>query len=290
MPEKTFHILETPRDALQSIHQIIPVQKKASLLKKALNVGFDVVDVGSFVSPKVIPQFADMAEVLALISDETYQSKVFLLTGNKTGAQKAAQWDVVDYIGFPFSLSETFLKRNINITISEAWQVMQDISKICDEYGKQCWIYFSMAFGNPYGDTVSIEVMLKWAKKLSNIGVRKITLSDITAVSTPEQIAQIYQQLTSAQPEIDFGLHLHARPQEDYSAHLKAAWENGCSYFDGVTGGVGGCPMTGYEMLSNLPTSQLVDFAKNNKLKYGVDQGAFENYQTEALELFSDYS
>ena len=282
-----FKILETPRDALQSISAVIPTSNKVDLLKAALNTGFDVVDIGSFVSPKIIPQFADMAEVLKMLDKSTINSKVFMLTGNIKGALLAADWDLVDYIGFPFSLSPTFLKRNINATIDQAWQTLQEIHDICEKKRKNLWIYFSMGFGNPYGDPVDFNEMLKWAGTFHQIGIKNITLSDITAVSSEEQIASYYQQLSSNYPEIEFGLHLHVKPNVNYHGKLKAAHENGCIFFDGVTGGVGGCPMTGYEMLTNLPTKQLIDFAKKENLNHGILQDQFHSYQNIAFYTFN---
>ncbi len=282
-------ILETPRDAMQGIDKTIPTPDKVALLSAALQVGFDVVDIGSFVSPKVIQQFTDMHEVLIQLEDIETKTSVFVLTGNEKGAESGSEYELIDYIGFPFSLSEAFLRRNIRSTIAEAWQTIQQIQNICLRSGKKQWVYFTMAFGNPYGDPVDEEALLEWTDRLYRAGIKQISLSDIIGVATPGQVGRFYELLTSRFPDIEFGLHLHIAPQEDWYAKVKAAYSNGCKVFDGVTGGFGGCPMTGYEMLSNLPTRNLLQFINREQLTNSIRPEAFEKLETLSLTTLSRF-
>jgi hydroxymethylglutaryl-CoA lyase len=202
-------ILETPRDAMQGLHRIIPTDQKVELINALLQVGFDIVDIGSFVSSKAIPQMADTQEVLDRINTEGSFSKLFVLVVNSKGALRAASNSRISYLGFPFSPSPTFLKKNINSDFDKAWKTINEIQNTCVKWNKEFMIYFSMAFGNPYGDPDEPEIMLKWTDKLHEIGIKSISLSDITGVSNPKKIKEVFGLLCHYYPEVEFGLHLH---------------------------------------------------------------------------------
>lgn len=267
-------ILETFRDAVQGLDYFIPTNKKLELLNELLSVGFDIVDIGSFVSPKVIPQFSDMEEVLNNLEPTGSLSKLFVLTANIKGAQKALPYEQIEYLGFPFSTSETFLRKNIKQNFNESWQTINDIQNLCQKSGKKLIVYLAMAFGNPYNDPVNVDICLDWTSKLASIGVDFIYLSDIIGVSTPAQIGSYYINLTSTFKDISFGFHLHTDGINWYEK-IDSAFQNNCSYFDGVISGLGGCPMTGYEMLSNLASSKILSYASKNQLDLNIDEEKF---------------
>jgi hydroxymethylglutaryl-CoA lyase len=283
-----FKILETPRDAIQGLSRFIPTEKKIELLGPVLNIGFDVVDVGSFVSPKIIPQFSDVDDLMNRLPEPHPNTRIFLLAGNSKGAEKAAGYDQIDYIGFPFSLSETFLKRNIHSDLTKGLETIKTIQDICHRNRKKQWVYFTMAFGNPYGDHVDIDILLQWTGILYEAGIRQISLSDIIGVSTPGQIADFYNQLSHAFPEIEFGIHLHIR-DHNWEPKIEAAYKNGCSVFDGVSGGFGGCPMTGYELLSNLPTAHLISFAEKHKIPLQIDLKKYQKLLHSTRKILQSY-
>jgi len=269
----TITILETPRDAMQGLHRIIPTSEKLELINALVKVGFDIVDVGSFVSSKVIPQMSDTAEVLEKIDLRKNHSKLFVLAVNTKGAATASTYSQVSYIGFPFSPSPTFLKKNINSDFDKAWRTICHIQDICIRTGKTFFVYLSMAFGNPYGDPDGPELVPEWVEKLNKIGIKIISLSDITGVATPEKIEKAYSALVHHYSGIEFGIHLHVR-NNDWLQKIDTAYRNGCRIFDGVINGLGGCPMTGYELLGNLPTGNIIDWAqkRNIPIQTKIDQ------------------
>lgn len=273
-------ILETPRDAMQGLTEFIPTPEKVELVNILLQVGFDILDVGSFVSGKAIPQLADTANVIDQIDVSTSDTKLFVLVANLIGAKKATQTEKIDYLGFPFSTSEVFLKKNINAGFEKGWRLVDGMQELCIKNNKQLMVYLAMAFGNPYGDPVSVEIIHEFTDKLNSIGVRNISLSDIIGVASPKMIGQIYSLLTEKYPEIEFGIHLHIK-QNDWHDKIEMAYENGCNIFDGVINGFGGCPMTGYEMLGNLPTSNILEFAKSKGIELAIDDAKF--YQAKIL-------
>ncbi|MEZ5082003.1 MAG: hypothetical protein R2750_00895 [Bacteroidales bacterium] len=277
-------ILETYRDALQSIPGFIPTDKKVQAINTLLEVNFDILDVGSFVSEKFVPQFKDMDAVLNQIQKGNSITEIFVLTATPEGANKAAQHKIIDIIGYPFSTSPTFLNKNINRNFDEAWVDIVKIQDICQKYNKDLMLYLAMAFGNPYGDPVEIKDIFSWVQKFSSIGITYISLSDIIGVASPQFIADAYQTFTTNFPDIEFGLHLHTKPN-DWEQKIEAAYTNGCTIFDGVISGLGGCPMTGYEMLGNLPTAKLVDFF----LKKGIPLQPGKDKFEKALTMSNDY-
>ncbi len=268
-------ILETPRDALQGLPDFIPTDKKIESLNEILKVGFDIVDIGSFVSGKAIPQFRDMKEVIEGLDISESKSELFILAANRKGGEIASGFEQVDIIGFPFSTSPTFLKRNINSDFEKSERIIDQLQNIAVKTNKKLFIYLSMAFGNPYGDPDSPDLIYEWTEKLVSKGINTIGLSDITGVSTPAMIAEIYSTLTREFPETEFGIHLHIKG-DDWYDKIDAAYNNGCTIFDGVINGLGGCPMTGYELLGNLPTGNLVEYANKNDIHLLVDTEQFE--------------
>lgn len=280
-----FKILETPRDAMQGLERFIPTKDKITLINSILKVGFDIVDIGSFVSPKTIPQMADTAEVINNIDLSTTKSKIFALVASTRGGQDAAKYEAIDFIGFPFSTSYTFLKRNINSDFRKAEATIDELQNICIKSGKKLLLYFSMAFGNPYNDSDDTGLLLDWTEKFKKKGIDYLSLSDITSVATPGAISNTYKILTDNYPEINFGLHLHIKAGENGYRKIESAYKNGCSVFEGVINGLGGCPMTGYEMIGNLTTGTIVDFANKNNIETGVNPENFEAAKYKAMEL-----
>lgn len=267
-------ILETPRDAMQGLTEFIPTHTKVELINALLRVGFDILDAGSFVSEKAIPQLADTEEVIKQIDTTGSGTELFVLVANLSGAKKAAENEKIDYLGFPFSTSETFLLKNINAGFEKGWRLINEMQALCVKNNKNLMVYLAMAFGNPYGDPVSVEIIHEFAEKLNNIGVNNISLSDITGVASPEMIGRTFTLLTEKYPESGFGIHLHIKSNDWYDK-IEAAHNNGCRIFDGVINGFGGCPMTGYEMLGNLPTVNILEFAKSKGIELTINKAEF---------------
>jgi len=234
-------------------------------------VGFDVIDFGSFVSPKAVPQMADSAKVLELINKEESATRLLAIVGNARGAADAAAQKKVDIIGFPFSISNTFLERNIHSGTSAVLHTLNEIASIAEQAGKSLRVYISMAFGNPYGDEWSYFILQDAVYLLANKGVQTITLSDTTGLGNPEIIHKAFTTLAPRFPDVELGLHLHTQPA-DALAKVDAAWKAGCRSFDSVINGFGGCPLTGYELLGNLNTLTLLDYMNKNKIPHHVQQ------------------
>ncbi|MCD4705183.1 hydroxymethylglutaryl-CoA lyase, partial [bacterium] len=215
------------------------------------------------------------------------ESKLFVLVPNVKGGEKAAKHNSISYIGYPFSTSETFLKKNINSDFDSAIDIMNRLQDLCLNSNKTLMLYLAMAFGNPYGDPSDVEIILEWVDKLNQMGVNVISLSDIIGIATPEQISKIYQMLSSEYPNIEFGIHLHIKDNDWYDK-IDAAYKNGCKIFDGVISGIGGCPMTGYEMLGNLPTGNILDYAQKNNIPVSINENKFNRAKKLANEILSD--
>ena len=279
-------ILETPRDAMQGLQRIIPTHQKVELMNALLKVGFDIVDIGSFVSAKAIPQMRDTVEVIEQIDLKGIHSKLFVLVVNTKGAITASKYNQVNYIGFPFSPSPTFLKKNINSDFEKAWNTIIDIHDICQKTNKVFMVYLSMAFGNPYGDPDDMELIFQWVEKLHKLGIKTISLSDIIGSATPEKIEKIYSLLSHQYSGIEFGIHLHIR-ESDWYGKLDAAYRNGCRIFEGVINGLGGCPMTGYELLGNLQTGNIIDWANKNNLITQINRDLFRDALKTANRILS---
>lgn len=265
-------IIETPRDGLQGLPDFIPTEQKVAYIDKLLKVGFDTVEVGSFVSEKAIPQMRDTAEVLRRLDVSQSGSKIMVLVGNRRGGEEAARFDAVDRVLYPFSISGTFLARNLNSSFDKAKGTVNDLLEICDKSEKELIVYLTMAFGNPYGDPWSVNMVVDWAGYLAELSLKIIPLSDILGDVTPERITGGYTALIKAFPGVEFGIHLHARPGEWYHK-VDAAWKAGVRRFDSVTGGIGGCPMADDELVGNLNTLDLVSYCEENEIEHGLDTG-----------------
>ena len=268
-------IIETPRDAMQGIKEFIPTEKKIAYINALLEVGFDTLDFGSFVSPKAIPQLRDTAQVIEGLDLSKTKTKLLAIIPNLRGAQIAESYNQIDYLGYPFSISNTFLQHNINSNLEKAFLETEKILYLCEKSKKELVVYISMAFGNPYGDLWSPEIVYDWTIKLSQIGVKIIALSDTTGVGNPENIS----------PEIEFGAHLHTSPENCFE-NLKAAFDNGCRRFDTVINGLGGCPMSKKEMIGNLRTGDLLEFLKTQNITTNLNHEAFTKARTLAALTF----
>lgn len=271
-------IIETPRDGMQGINSFIPTQKKIGYINLLLKCGFDTVEVGSFVSPIAIPQMKDTAEVLEKLDLSLTKSKIAVLVANLKGGKMAAKLDQVNEIFFPFSTSPTFLKKNLNATITEAEKTVEELQNLCVRTGKELVTYLSMGFGDPYGDEWSIDLLYNWVEKLKNKGLSTIPLSDIMGDASPELIEEVFSQLTASFPDVEFGLHLHALAGQEYDK-IDAAWQVGVRRFDTVINGMGGCPMTGKELVGNLSLEALQQYCSDMDIETGVNSGMLKKAQ-----------
>ncbi|MGB4398348.1 MAG: hydroxymethylglutaryl-CoA lyase, partial [Daejeonella sp.] len=252
-------LIECPRDAMQGLHDYIPAKIKAEYINLLLQVGFDTIDFGSFVSPKAVPQLRDTAEVLDMLDLNGSNSNLLAIVANTRGADEAVKYDQINYLGFPFSISETFQQRNTNSSIAQSLDTVSEILNACDKSGKKAVIYLSMAFGNPYGDEWNNEIAEHWTNELVKIGVGTISLSDTIGVSTPEKIQYLFKHLKTQFRKTELGVHLHSTPASSQEK-LEAAWESGCRRFDSALKGYGGCPMATDSLTGNIATEGLISF------------------------------
>ena len=285
MKEKII-LTECPRDAMQGIDDFIPAEKKADYINKLLRVGFAVIDFGSFVSPKAIPQLRDTAEVLSKLDLSSTRSKLLAIIANERGASDASAFDEITFLGYPFSISEEFQKRNTNRTIAESLPVVEKIQKICIQKNKQLVIYISMGFGNPYGEMWSADAAIKWVKHLAGMGIKIIPLADTVGVSNPENISHLFSNLIPEFPGVEFGAHLHTRP-ESWKEKVEAAYKSGCRRFDSTIKGIGGCPMAEDELVGNLATENLIQFCREKKLELNLNDSALKEAVLSANKIFS---
>lgn len=281
-------LIECPRDAMQGIKTFIPTREKVQYIQSLLRCGFDTIDFGSFVSPKAIPQMADTAEVLSKLDLSLTQSKLLAIVANVRGAQEAAGYPEIDYLGYPFSISENFQMRNTHKTIAESVEILREILEIADKTNKEVVAYLSMGFGNPYGDPWNVDIVGEWTEKLSGMGVRILSLSDTVGSSTPEVITYLFSNLIPRYPGIEFGAHLHTTPASWYEK-VAAAYQSGCKRFDGAIQGFGGCPMAKDELTGNMPTEKLLSFFNTAKETIDIKMTSFESAYNEATKVFSTY-
>ena len=281
-------IIECPRDAMQGIKTFIPTQKKVAYIQSLLRVGFDTIDFGSFVSSKSIPQMQDTAEVLASLDLSQTKSKLLAIIANTQGAIAASQHDAIQYLGFPFSISENFQMRNTHKTIAESLFSLQEILEIADKSNKEVVAYLSMGFGNPYGDPWNVEIVGEWTEKLSNMGVEILSLSDTVGSSTPDVIDYLFSNLIPKYPNIEFGAHLHTTPDKWFEK-IDAAYNAGCRRFDGAIQGFGGCPMAKDDLTGNMPTEKLVSYFTSKNENTNLRPISFESAYNEASILFGQY-
>lgn len=267
-------LIECPRDAMQGLHQWIPTETKANYLQALLGVGFDTLDFGSFVSPKAIPQMRDTAAVLERLDLSATRTKLLAIVANRRGATDAARFEQIDYLGYPFSISETFQLRNTNATIEESLDRVREMLDICTGAGKEMVVYISMGFGNPYGDPWNVDVVQHWVHTLAELGVRIFQLSDTIGVSTPDSISYLFSNLIPNHPNLEIGAHLHTTP-DTWREKIEAAYTSGCRRYDGAIRGYGGCPMAKDDLTGNMPTEHLVHYFDEQHENDGVDYQAF---------------
>lgn len=287
MQEKV-KIIECPRDAMQGIKTFIPTERKTHYLQSLLNCGFDTLDFGSFVSPRAIPQMVDTEAVLAGLELSRSQSKLLAIVANVRGAEEAAKHAGINYLGYPFSISENFQMRNTHKTIAESIDVLREVLEIARLSGKEVVTYISMGFGNPYGDPWDINIVSEWTEKLAVMGVGILSLSDTIGSSTPEGIDYLFSNLIPKYPHIEFGAHLHTHPKHWFEK-VDAAYRAGCRRFDGAIQGFGGCPMARDELTGNMPTEKMLSYFTTAKVDTGVQWMAFETAHNKATELFGSY-
>jgi hydroxymethylglutaryl-CoA lyase len=281
----TIQLIECPRDAMQGLHDFIETDIKVAYINQLLRVGFDTIDFGSFVSPKAIPQMRDTAEVLAKLDLSQTNTKLLAIVANQRGAEDACQYPEIDFLGYPFSISETFQLRNTNATIAESLERTKAIQELCEKHHKQLVLYISMGFGNPYGDPWNGEIVHKWVDELANFGIRIFSLSDTIGCSNPENISYLFGNLIPKYPTLSFGAHLHTQPH-NWREKIEAAWENGCRRFDGAMRGYGGCPMAKDELTGNMATENLVFFFDEKNENLPIDRPALGKSMAMALEVF----
>ena len=284
---KEVKIIECPRDAMQGIKEFIPTESKVQFIQSLLRVGFDTIDFGSFVSPKAIPQMADTAEVLSRLDLSKTTSKLLAIVANVRGANDASTHKEIDYLGFPFSISENFQMRNTHKTIAQSVVVLEEILNIAVKTNKEVVAYLSMGFGNPYGDPWNVDIVASWTERLNNMGVKILSLSDTIGSSNPESISYLFSNLIPAYPNIEFGAHLHTTPSSWFEK-IDAAFESGCRRFDGAIQGFGGCPMAKDELTGNMPTEKLLSYFTSKKIG-NLNALSFESAYNEATKIFTKY-
>ena len=281
-------LIECPRDAMQGIKDWIPTPQKVQYIQALLRCGFDTIDVGSFVSPKAIPQMKDTAEVLNNLDLSTTESKLLAIVANVRGAQDAVKFTQIDYLGFPFSISENFQMRNTHKTIAQSVETLQEILNIADAHNKEVVAYLSMGFGNPYGDPWNVDIVGEWTERLAAMGVKILSLSDTIGSRTPEVIDYLFSNLIPRSPAIEFGAHLHTTPSS-WHEKVDAAYQAGCHRFDGAIQGFGGCPMAKDELTGNMPTERLVSYFTTVKADTNIATMSFESAFNEASKIFHKY-
>ncbi len=277
-------IIECPRDAMQGIEEFIPTELKAKYINKLLRVGFDTIDFGSFVSPKAIPQLRDTANVLKLLDLGNSKSKLLAIVANSRGAEDASQFPEINYLGYPFSVSETFQMRNTNLGIEQSLVRVEEIQNLCLKNQKQLVVYLSMSFGNPYNDPWSVDIVAMWAEKIASIGIKIISLSDTIGSSNPKDISHLFTTLIASFPDVEFGAHLHTRANAGYEK-LSAAINSGCKRFDGAIKGYGGCPMSGDKLIGNMPTEEILKIAEEMNIPTNIDKNIDKDKFREAFDF-----
>lgn len=278
-------LIECPRDAMQGIKQFIDTDSKVRYINQLLKVGYDTLDFGSFVSPKAIPQMRDTEEVLSRLDLQENSSKLLAIVANTRGAEQALTHPEIAYLGYPFSISETFQLRNTNATISESTERVAEIQSLCVAKNRELVVYISMGFGNPYGDIWNAEIVLKWVEKLHQMGVRILSLSDTIGVANPQSIKYLFSNVIPAYPDIEFGAHLHTMPHS-WREKVEAAYQAGCRRFDSAIKGYGGCPMAKDDLTGNMPTENLIQYFDEINADIEINRKAFNQSMAIALEIF----
>ncbi len=281
-------LIECPRDAMQGIKDFIPTELKTAYINQLLKVGFDTIDFGSFVSPKSIPQMQDTAQVLKGLDLSGNTSKLLAIIANVRGAEEACAFDEITYLGFPFSISETFQQRNTHSSIEESLVRVEEIQKLCIKHNKQLVVYISMAFGNDYGDPWSSDIVIKWTKKLSDMGIRIIALADTIGCSTPDNITTLFSSIIPEFKNVEIGAHLHST-KDKAMEKIDAAVKSGCQRFDVAIHGFGGCPMAKEDLTGNLATEDLEYYSRKHKLPFQVNEQALKAAYESSWDIFNRY-
>ena len=278
-------LIECPRDAMQGWEHFIPTADKTEYLNALLKVGFDVLDFGSFVSSKAIPQLADTKDVIPGLDMSSTKTKLLAIIANTRGAEEAVQYDEITYLGFPFSISETFQLRNTNKTIPQSLIQVEEMQRLCIQRNKELVIYISMGFGNPYGDDYNAEVAINWVRKLSQLGIKTIAMADTVGVAEPGNIDYIFKSLIPEFKDINIGAHFHSSPDK-WEEKVQAAYNAGCLRYDSAMKGIGGCPMAEDELVGNIATENLVRWCEQNNLPLKIDKEAFAEAWQMAGRIF----
>jgi hydroxymethylglutaryl-CoA lyase len=277
-------LTECPRDAMQGIKNFIPTDVKADYLNLLLTVGFDVLDFGSFVSPKAVPQMSDTAKIVNKLKLSDTQTQLLAIIANERGALEACQFEEITFLGFPFSVSEEFQMRNTRSTRSDSLESVKRIQELCDTYSKRLIIYLSMGFGNPYGEDWSTEIVMHWTEKITDLGIANFALSDTIGSSHPMIIKTLFADLVRQSPSSNWGLHLHTTP-DTWQEKIEAAFQAGCRRFDGAINGYGGCPMAKDELTGNMPTEKIVQFL-DSQVQLNIDRHALSQAIKMAEQIF----
>jgi len=278
-------LIECPRDAMQGWKKFIPTEKKIEYINSLLKVGFDTIDFGSFVSHKAIPQMADTHEVIKSLDLKDSTSGLLAIVANLRGAEDACLYKQITYIGYPFSISETFQRRNTNTTIDESLATVKEIQAVCADKGKKLVIYISMGFGNPYGDPWNVNIAQHWVNELAELGIRIISLSDTIGVSTSDSVYYLFSNLIPPYPDVEFGAHLHTTPVS-WREKIHAAWQGGCHRFDGALKGLGGCPMAKDDLTGNMPTEKMITYFDEIIPDFGINRLELSKAMVLADSLF----
>ena len=282
-------VIECPRDAMQGVKKWIPTKNKISYIQSLLDVGFDVLDVGSFVSKRSIPQMKDSRMVLESLNLSSTTSKLLYIVANLRGALEACVYPEIDFLGFPFSVSENFQMRNTNKTINQSLEELKKIISVCKSNDKEVVVYLSMGFGNPYGDEWNYEVLEKWISVIKSIGVKTISISDTIGVANPKNIDIVFKNSIKKFHDIELGAHFHTKPS-DWFEKIDSAYKAGCRRFDTTIQGYGGCPMAADELTGNFPTEKLITYMNQKKVNININSLNFESSYNETVKLFSNYN
>ena len=273
---------------MQSVKMFIPTEKKIKYIQSLIGVEFDTLDMGSFVSQKAIPQLKDTADVLNSLDLSMSKTKLLVIVANIRGAESAAKFNNISYVGYPFSISENFQMRNTNKTIVESFDILMNINEITKSVDKELVVYLSMCFGNPYGEVWNLNLIDKWVSKLVSAGIKIISLSDTIGSATPESINKVYTYMSLKYPDIEFGLHLHTTPSL-WRDKVEASVKSGCKRLDGAIQGFGGCPMASDDLVGNMPTEKIISFCNENKINSFINPFNFEVSYNYANDIFKNY-
>ncbi len=278
-------LIECPRDAMQGWKKFIPSEKKIEYINSLLRTGFDTIDFGSFVSPKAIPQMADTKDIVRRLEPGAGNSKLLAIVANNRGAEEASVFDEITYLGFPFSVSETFQLRNTNSTIGQSLGRVEEIQNLCIKTGKKLVVYISMGFGNPYGDPFDEDIVFEWVNKLVAMDIGIISLADTVGLATPQQVYDSTAYLVESLPGTEIGVHLHSTAQ-NWKEKLDAAYRAGCRRFDGALKGIGGCPMANDELVGNMNSELMIGYFRENGIDTGINEDALQESLRIAGEIF----